>query len=146
MTDQATDYITISWSAPASNGGCDLEGYRLYIEDVNDPGDVLVYDGSLISSVTSKTVSSPYIEASQEYKFTLQAKNCGYFSDGATLTTYSASVPSKIENEAKVASYDSTTAMTVEWEDSPSNGGFAIENYLVYVDNNLQATLDASIN
>ena len=94
VASQSTESIKVEWSVPVSDGGCDLEGYRLYIEDVSEPGAVLVYDGSLVSSVTKKTISTPYIEASKEYLFSIQAKNCGYYSDATTLNAYSASVPS----------------------------------------------------
>jgi hypothetical protein len=106
----------------------------------------LVYDGSLISSVTEKTITSPYIEESKEYVFTIQSKNCGYYSDGSSLNIYSASVPSAFASAAEVSSFDSTTAMTVSWEDPPSNGGFSVESYSVYVDNTLDSTVDASLN
>lgn len=97
VTASTTEYVTVSWDVPASSGGCTLEGYSLYVEDVTNPGPVLVYDGSLISTVTSKTIVKPYISSSKEYAITLQAKNCGYYSAGVVLHAYSASAPSQIQ-------------------------------------------------
>lgn len=113
VASQSTEGIKVEWTVPASNGGCDLEGYRLYIEDVSNPGSILVYDGSLVSSVTQKSISAPYIEASKEYVFSIESKNCGYYSDPITLNAFSASVPSTILTPASVLSFDSTTAMTI---------------------------------
>jgi len=107
---------------------------------------VLVYDGSLVSSVVSKTVSYPYIEASKEYAFSIQSKNCGYYSTVTSLNVYSASVPSALDEAAVVASFDSITAMTVQWEDPPSNGGFSLESFEVYVDNALHSSVGPSVN
>jgi len=37
---------------PAQNGGCDIEGYRIFMEDVLEPGFVMVYNGINIPTLT----------------------------------------------------------------------------------------------
>jgi titin len=49
-TNTATPSVTISWSAPTSDGGCPISGYRVYVDDgaggsyveANSDSDVLV--------------------------------------------------------------------------------------------------------
>lgn len=95
---QSQSSITLKWNPPAVTGGCDIEGYRIYMEDILQPGFKLVYNGLTLSTVTMFTIATPEIEPSKYYKFKLQAKNCGRFSSGTSsqITVASASVPKKI--------------------------------------------------
>ena len=113
------------------------------MEDVNSPGYSLIYDGSLMSSVTKYTVTSPFIGSSKEYKFLVQSKNCGYYSAGVTLNAQSGSVPSRITPAPTVQTYDSATDLTVTWSPPSSNGGFTIEDFNIYLDNVLHDTVQS---
>jgi len=140
----------VAWTAPTvdpTSGDCEIEGYRVLLEDTLSPGFQLVYNGVRSSSTTSLTLSYPAIRPSRYYKLLLQAKNCGQvFSSGFPMTMASASVPPKIETAPSVVSYDTSTIMTIGWDDPPHSGGFAVLNFAIYVDNQLLATLDVSKN
>lgn len=69
VVSQSQSAITLNWMPPASDGGCDIEGYRIYMEDILLPGFVLVYNGLTLSTVTQFTIANPDIEPSKYYKF-----------------------------------------------------------------------------
>ena len=129
---------------PSLNGGCNIEGYRIYMEDILSPGLRLVYNGLTISTVTQFTIANPDIEPSKYYRFLIQSKNCGRFSTGASsqVIVASASVPAKVLEAPKLVAYDSATSMTIKWDAPPYEGGFVVLNYKLYVNN---ALLDGSI-
>jgi hypothetical protein len=135
VLSQSQSAITLQWTAPVSNGGCNIEGYRIQMEDIMNLGYRTVYNGITLPTVTKFTISSPNILPSKTYRFLIQSKNCGRFSAGLTMIVKSGSVPSRIAKAPMVVSYDSSSDMTISWEKPSSNGGFAILNYKVYVDN-----------
>lgn len=147
---QTTTSITLQWTAPTVDplsGDCDIEGYRMLLEDVLSPGYAVVYDGVRSSSTTSLTLSYPTVTPSRYYKLLLQAKNCGQvYSTGTAITVASASVPAQIVDAPVIVSYDDASSMTIGWEDPPSSGGFPVLTFTIYVDNNALATVDASKN
>ena len=73
VSSQSTSQISLAWTAPASNGGCSIEGYKLWMEDVVNPGYKLIYNGSKNSAVLSYSVTSPTISASKTYNFQIAA-------------------------------------------------------------------------
>jgi len=73
VISQSTTQISLGWSKPASDGGCQIEGYRLWMEDVRNPGLKLIFDGSTRSAVLKYSVISPTISASTTYRFAVAA-------------------------------------------------------------------------
>jgi hypothetical protein len=148
VVSQGTAAITVQWSAPALSGDdCAIEGYRVLLEDILEPGYRVAYDGVRSTSTTTATLSYPTIRPSRYYKLLLQAKNCGeVLSPGQALTVASASVPTAMATPT-LASYDSATSMTVAWEDPAYSGGFSVLEFRLYVDNGLHtAGIDPSKN
>lgn len=75
---QSTTSITVQWAAPAEGAGdCAVEGYRVLLEDILQPGFQVVHNGIRSSSTTSLTLGYPTIRPSRYYRLLLQAKNCG---------------------------------------------------------------------
>lgn len=105
------------------------------MEDILSPGMNIVYNGITLSTTTQFTIAYPNIQPSKYYKFLLQSKNCGQYSSGVYLTVASGSVPATISAAPTVKSFDSSTAMTVQWIAPSSNGGFAVTSYKVYINN-----------
>lgn len=125
VVSQSQSAISVKWDLPLTVGGCDIEGYRLYIEELNNPGYQLIYNGIVLSSIMSYTISYPDIKPSTHYRLMLQAKNCGQFSTGTTLKVSSASKPSTIVQAPTIVSYG-TTSLSISWVPPESNGGFAV--------------------
>lgn len=62
------------------------------------------------------------------------SKNCGYFSDGAVVPGYAASVPAALSKAPIVSEYISSTAIRINWESVSYDGGKPLLKYTVYVD------------
>lgn len=45
MTSQGQDHLSVAWSSPTNQGGCSVSGYLLSLENINDPGMRIVYNG-----------------------------------------------------------------------------------------------------
>ena len=56
-TMQSESQITIEWSEPTADGGCPIEGYRATMEDIEDPGYLIVYNGVKQPSVMRFTLT-----------------------------------------------------------------------------------------
>jgi hypothetical protein len=58
-TLQSESQITIEWSEPSKDedGGCSIGGYRAYLEDIEDPGYTIVYNGVKQPSVLKFTLT-----------------------------------------------------------------------------------------
>lgn len=70
---QSTSQITLSWGAPISDGGCDVSGYKLWMEDTTISGYNLIYDGSKNSAMLTYSVISPVLKAGRIYNFQVEA-------------------------------------------------------------------------
>lgn len=91
-TLQSESQITVEWTQPASDGGCPIEGYRAYLEDIESPGYTIVYNGIKQPYVVSFTLSQPTIQAGKYYNIKVVSKNCGLFSEEQVLAVASGSV------------------------------------------------------
>jgi hypothetical protein len=105
------------------------------MEDVTAPGFKLVYDGSRRSSTLSYSVLSPTISASKTYKFQVAAVACGMTSPVQEVTVRSGSVPSAIPERPVVFSYKDSSTVAISFVPPTSNGGYAITEFRVYLDN-----------
>ena len=58
-TLQSESQITIEWSEPPQDEdtGCAIVGYRAYLEDIEDPGYTIVYNGVKQPSVLKFTLT-----------------------------------------------------------------------------------------
>jgi len=146
VVSQNQEAISLSWEAPATDGGCAIEGYRIYIEEVAHPGYRLVYNGLRSPQISTVSLTQPTIKPSLYYKVLILAKNCGLFNSGVTLTAQSASIPSTPPAAPQVVSYDSAEELTVDWQSPIFDGGFSVTSYKLYVDNVEEVELDPSIN
>jgi hypothetical protein len=151
MRSQSETQITVGWKEPASaeHGGCPVTGYRVWLENILEPGMKIVYNGVQQSTQTSLSLSYPTIRPGQKYKFFIQSKNCGLFSEGAYQTIASGKEPDQPPVAPDVLTYDSTTEMTIHWEAPSYDGGFSVEKYTLYVagtPTDLEADLNPSLN
>ena len=143
ISSQSVTEITLKWDAPSSNGGCSIEGYQIFMENIESPGFSLVYDGITNSHITSYSLLRPTIGAAETYNFKLRDKNCGYYSSNVSLSATAASKPSAPLN-VKLSAIVSTTSSNVSWEVPESNGGMPITVYNIYKDSTLLESVTGS--
>ena len=143
VTTQSTTEIDLSWGAPASDGGCSVTGYIIYYELADSPGFSTLYDGRYISHLLNYAVIRPIISASKSYRFKIQSRNCGYYSDNVTISVKAAGVPD-VPTSLKVSSILSTTSVIISWTAPASNSGSAIMYYTIYKNNAALGTVAGS--
>lgn len=122
--------ITISWTAPSSDGGSDLLLYHVYIDGVKHE--------DITTPTTTYTFSTP--TTGQLYAFTVSSSN--YINEGSQSTSVSiiaATVP-EASTSAPTKVSASSSHIEVNWL-APADGGSIIMGYLVYVDGVSSASL-----
>jgi hypothetical protein len=116
--------VTLSWQAPASDGGSAITNYRLYRATssgaetfLTEVGNVLTYtDTGLTNSLT--------------YYYQVTAVNANGESDRSNeASTTPAKVPSAPRNLNATAA---TSQITLNWQEPIDNGGSPITNYKIY--------------
>ena len=132
---QTETQITIEWDEPLASGGCAIQGYIGYLEDIEEPGFNQVYNGMNQSAITRFVLTYPSIKASKYYRVRVQAINCSLKSAGSTIKVTSGAEPVALTNAPIVFSFDNPTSMTIRWEPPAYDGGFPITSMKVYVDN-----------
>ena len=105
------------------------------MEDILIPGFNVVYQGFQTSAIIT-------VSASKTYRFQVSAIACRMTSPVSELTVKSGSVPSKILSAPIVSSYPSATSSILSFTPPVSNGGYGISSFKVYLDNNLNMTLN----
>jgi cell division septation protein DedD len=114
--------VTLTWSAPANNGGLSLGNYTITASGVST---------TALSSDTTKVI--PGLTAGAEYTFSIKATNS--LGDSALATFSSATVPNTPGAPTSVTANASGTKITAGWVAPASDGGSAITGYKVYLIN-----------
>jgi hypothetical protein len=65
---QGEDHLTVEWELPLTSGGCPVIGYRVWMENIEEPGLKIVYNGVSSSTKTSVTLTYPNVKPGQYYK------------------------------------------------------------------------------
>ena len=121
-----TSSITVSWAAPANNGGSAITGYTVSSTNGLAPK-------AVANDITSATFIG--LSAGASYSFTVVATNAvGNSVASNTVSATTINIPS-----APVASIQSVNAssITVSWTAPTNNGGSAITEYTVSSNNGL---------
>ena len=129
-TQDVANEITLNWSAPSSNGGSSVTGYKIYLGGslIDTLGNVLTYDD---------TISGAEIDASLTY--TVKAINGvgdSVASSSATVTSWG--VPSQVGTVTGTAG----SSPSLSWS-APSSEA-TITNYKIYRAGSLHDTIGAS--
>lgn len=151
--------ITVEWSLPRYNGGAEVTGYELYIEDWAGGDPKLIFDGTDQPSVTSFTVGNvPLIDNTitispgKSYRFLVRAINycvagsdkvaCkGMFSEASVFAARGPRVPlpPMTPYRSSSSSINGGTitnplgSITIRWSASIDNGGSPITGYSVWM-------------
>ncbi|CAM6003542.1 unnamed protein product, partial [Sphagnum balticum] len=143
--------ITVNWDPPYDNGGTDIIGYELWIDDWAGGHPRMVFDGTGQPLVTSFTVSgatSYGVESGRSYRFTVRALNycltsqpstvCrGSFSNASIYTARSPRVPLPPPMPYRSAKsnigspINGDASITIRFKPSTDNGGTPITAYVV---------------
>ncbi len=132
--------LTISWKAPANNGGSTITGYNVYVNDSLNNA----------QPVTDTTYTVQNVENGREYKVQITAINAQ--GEGTKTTEVKATPneptvinpPSAPKNLRYVTYMDSDNAKIV-WDVPENNGGAAVTGYHVYLNNSATPNNDAAI-
>lgn len=112
---------TLTWSAPANNGGAEITGYTVKYGTTEDN-----LDKSRKTEGTSVTIDG--LEDNTTYYFSVTAENkAGSSESCAAVSATTSSVPGKVKN-VKVTG--GTNKITVSWS-APENGNSPITEYII---------------
>ena len=149
--------ITISWEKPLENGGIEVSGYELWMDDWDGGKKFMVYDGSDLPDVLEYTVKTTnlgdmnqIIESGRQYQFQVRAINfcdpidydkaChGTFSEAQLFTVREPRRPlppaaPKRDSYTIINTNDnSKVTVTVSWKPPVDNGGAHVSGYTLYV-------------
>ena len=120
----ANSLVALAWNAPASDGGSEIVGYKVYRGVVSDSEALLATVGDVLAYSDSGLMNG------QRYFYRISAVNLE--GEGAQSNEMSAT-PSTIPTAPTLnsAAAGSATA-TLSWSSPSSNGGLPILNYTVY--------------
>jgi hypothetical protein len=144
------DTIEVSWLAPATDGGLDIDQYRVsgngveYTVDVSDPANYVDEEVEGIGTVRRYILKVQYLVPGTTYEFSVSAHNLrdyGETAKSAKVTTFTAP---GVPQWRGMSSLNYT--FTALWTAPQNNGGTEIEGYNVYVDGELVNTALLKVN
>jgi hypothetical protein len=146
--------ISVVWDEPRENGGADVKGYELWMDDWSGGNERLIYDGTdapTTYTFTVDTSSSFGVRKSNSYRFRVRAMNyciatdaskaCyGEFSDASVFAVRAPRAPlappmpyRSSKSELGTSGSRNDAQITIRWEIPVDNGGDPITEYSVWV-------------
>lgn len=136
--------ITVSWAAPASDGGSAVQGYRLYVSSASDGvtfSAAVLSNPTTLITLTSKTLTG--LTSGSTYRFYVSAVNSvgEGAASGLSAGLSTATVPGA--PGTPTATLVTCNSVALAWTAPASDGGSAVLGYRVYVsaDNGVTWTL-----
>jgi hypothetical protein len=122
--------VTLTWSAPASNGGSAIQGYNVFVGTGAGLESTTATNTSLIAG-TSDTLGG--LTNGTTYFFTVQAVNgvgSSVSSNERSATPVAVTAPS---SPTLTTATGGSASVTLTWNAPSSNGGSAVQGYNVFV-------------
>jgi subtilisin family serine protease len=117
---------TVSWTAPSSNGGAAIERYLL---EYRPPTSAAWQTVTVTAPTTTTTLTG--LANNTRYVFRVTASNSAGNSPASVTSTLTTLTTPPSAPAAPTASNITATSATVSWTSPSSNGGAAIDRYLV---------------
>ncbi len=115
------DQVTLTWAAPASDGGSAILRYEVAVDD----------SGTWIDAGLDLEETVTGLANGQRYAFAVRAVNAAGTGPAATVTASPVTTPGAPQHLSAVAGYEQ---VTLTWDAPSSDGGSAILRYEVAVD------------
>ena len=127
MAESSADgtMLTVSWTAPESNGGSAITGYTVMYKMTGSDADYMSM--SAAADATSATIEN--LSPNTSYSIAVVAANAAGNSDMAMGSGMTVDIVPGMPTASAMA--DSRTQITVSWEAPADNGGSAITSYIV---------------
>ncbi len=128
----SNDQITLTWSIPIDDGGSAITGYKVYYGTSTNP------TGQFNSTFVPTTATVTGLTPLTKYYFRVRAINAigdGELSTEATVTTIATPEPPGVPRSLFATTGDAK--ITLNWDAPSTNGGRAIDYYVVYKDGSL---------
>jgi hypothetical protein len=134
-TDVSTPSITVGWEAPTSDGGCEITGYSVYVDDgasgdfveANEDNDALVRGLPTLRTLEITRIST----VGATYRVKVVAHNDAGELESPILGLILATLPDQAPTPALVTSSSTMTAVDISDYSSVSDGGCDIISYNV---------------
>ncbi|MCL2525813.1 MAG: fibronectin type III domain-containing protein, partial [Coriobacteriia bacterium] len=121
-------HVTVSWTAPANNGGSSITSYQVYMS--TDNGATFTLAATVNGGQTSANINN--LVNGQNYTFQITASNAvGESMPSFTVTGQPQSQPGAPQNLSVIAA---NQALQLSWTAPSSNGGAVITSYQVSLD------------
>ena len=118
--------VTLTWTAPASDGGSAITGYLLSYVDPTSGNTIYASQNPFAAGTTTSTFSG--LSNGTQYTFLVQAVNAAGNSLAGTAAATPATVPGAPANLTAAATGTSGT-VNLSWNAPADNGGAAVTNY-----------------
>ena len=116
--------VTLSWAAPASDGGSPVTGYNLYVETTPD-----FTDKTPLAKVTGTAVTVIGLANGTVYYFKVTAVNGVGEGPGAETNAVPVTVPGA---PTGLAAVPGNGQVTLSWAAPASDGGSPVSGYIIY--------------
>lgn len=117
---------TVTWQAPASNGGSAITGYKISRDGKDASG-----RGAWSTTVSATTRSFTFTNLVASSGYTLSVRAINAIGTGTAASAAVAAAPSTPSAATSVSGSAATTTATLTWAAPASNGGSAITGYRV---------------
>lgn len=125
--------VSLSWTAPNSDGGAPITGYRIDISS-NNGASYTTQVANTGSTATTATISNLIVGTSYLFKvFAINGRGTGTGSNASNAVTVLAGLPGTPTNIQ--VSYPTSTLVQISWDPPASDGGSAITSYVVEYQN-----------
>ena len=133
MAQAAGSVVTLSWTAPADDGGGALDGYNVYRCEQGEGGACVPDWIAWVSLSDAERYTDSGLSAETEYRYAVTSSRNGLISEHSTAVTVTAlATPAPAGPVALMVESASATAIALSWTAPADDGHGALDGYNVY--------------